>query len=140
MVSQKQFFCEHPKLLVLTSVCEKTNINQFLKIQKFPYKPPHNFISLKMQHKQEIKSVLTLSKIEFRGITPFGLQMSFQENWIWRKLDFQSKRCKKKDAPVLRAVCLFGCICMVISMACEVAENQKKNVNAILNCIGCFME
>jgi hypothetical protein len=34
------------------SVCEKTKLGFFLKIQKIPFKPPHNFVSSGMRQKQ----------------------------------------------------------------------------------------
>ena len=86
----------------LTAVCEKTNINQFIKIQKFPYKPPYNFVSLKMQHKQgTARDQISFNSFEDRisRDNPVRFIDVFSGKLDLEKIGFSVKTLQKEGRP-----------------------------------------
>jgi transposase len=88
--------------LQLRSVCEKTNINQFINIQKFPCKPPHNFVSLKMQHKQgTARDQISFNSFEDRisRDNPVRFIDVFSGKLDLEKIGFSVKTLQKEGRP-----------------------------------------
>ena len=88
--------------LLLPSVCEKTNINQFIKIQKNPCKPPHNFAFLKMQHKQgTARDQISFNSFEDRisRDNPVRFIDVFSGKLDLEKIGFSVKTLQKEGRP-----------------------------------------
>ena len=87
---------------LITSVCEKTNINQFIKIQKNPCKPPHNFAFLKMQHKQgTARDQISFNSFEDRisRDNPVRFIDVFSGKLDLEKIGFSVKTLQKEGRP-----------------------------------------
>ena len=87
---------------MLATVCEKTNINQFIKIQENPCKPPHNFAFLKMQHKQgTARDQISFNSFEDRisRDNPVRFIDVFSGKLDLEKIGFSVKTLQKEGRP-----------------------------------------